>query len=560
MVNWDSQRLEDLLKLAIGLVLVVLVNLLASKSFFRVDLTEEKRFSIKEATKDLLKNLDEDVYVEVYLAGELNADFQRLQNGIKEVLEEFKIYSNNKVKYAFQDPTISEDAKTRNEFIADLSAKGITPTQVYDNKDGVRTQKLILPGAIVSFGAAEKGVTFLKGSQSVSAIEKINQSIEGVEYELAIAIAQLSGAERKKIGLLKGHGELEGLQISGLKSLLSQNYVVETVKMADSLSPEIFDALIIAKPSQRFSEIDKFLLDQYIMKGGKVLFFIDKLEVDMSKIDTDANYAFPYDIGLDDMLFKYGIRVNDDLVQDMMAATYPIVVGSMGDQPQIQMIPWPFYPLVNNYASHNAVKNLDAITTKFVSTIDTTKAIGVSKTPIMFTSGYSRSINAPVKVALNDLRKDINPNNLDQSNMPVGYLLEGEFTSLFKNRFLPEGIEGKFIEQSAPTKIVVIADGDIVKSEVNSKSGEAYPLGYDPYARTEFANKDLITNLVNYMVDENGIISARAKEIKIRPLDKIKIKEDSTYWQVINLVIPLVLLVLFGILKYMLRKRKYARF
>ena len=557
----ETKKIEDLLKLSITIVVIVLFNIIASRYFFRADLTEEKRFSIKKATKEILNDLDEEVYVEVYLAGDLNADFQRLQQGVVEVLEEFEVYSNGKVKFSLNDPMIASDKKAQNAFISSLSLKGITPTQVFDNEDGKKTQKLILPGVLVTYGEGERGVMLLKGSGAATAREKINQSIEGVEYELATAIAQLSGLEQKKIGLLNGHDELDSLEVIGLKTSLENYYIVDDLIINSSISNEEYDAIVVAKPTKAFSEKDKYYVDQYIMQGGKVLFLIDRLGVNMDSIASENNFAFPYDLNLDDMLFKYGVRINADLLQDMLSTSYPIVTGNMGDQPQIRMISWPFFPLISKYADHLIVKNLDAISTKFVSTMDTVKAIGIQKTPLLFSSPYSRHITAPVKVSLNDLRNNVTREKFNEQNLVAGYLLEGQFTSLYKNRFLPKGISKEnILSESVATKIIVISDGDIARNEINKQKGEPFALGYDPYAGKTFANEDFILNMISYLVDEKGLISARAKEVKIRPLDSIKVKENKVYWQVVNLVSPLIVLLVFGIAKYFYRKKKYTNF
>lgn len=555
-----SKRTEDILKLLIGLVLLLLINTLSSRMFFRVDFTAENRYTIKEATRTMLSELVDEVHIEVFLDGDLNPDFKRLQTGIREVLDEFRVYSNNKIKYTFEDPTAAMDPKLRNEFITSLSDKGITPTRVYDEENGAKIQKLILPGALVSYGSGEKGVMLLKNSQAASAREKINQSIESAEYELANAIAQLTGIERKKIGMLKGHGELNGLELEGLQRALESNYLIEHVE-AKQLTPELYDALIIAKPTKTYSEVDKFYLDQYIMKGGRALFLIDKLEVHMDSISSEFNYAFPYDLKLDDMLFRYGVRINNDLVQDMVSARYPVVVGNVGDQPQIQMMPWPFFPLISQYADHPAVKNMDAVATKFVSTMDTVKATGIQKTPLLFTSPYSRSLNAPVKVSVNDLQRQLNQDKFDKPNLPIAYLLEGQFTSLYHNRLSPEGVgEVESIGLGVDTKVVVMADGDIAKNDVNAQNQQPYELGFDTYAGMKFANEDLILNVLSYIIDGEGIITARTKEIKIRPLDKVKIAADGGFWKAVNMLFPIVLLLIFGVTKYYWRKKKYANF
>lgn len=551
----------EILVLLISITVLVLINILASRYFQRWDLTEENRYTINASTKKMLSNLDDQVYVEVYLTGDLNPDFKRLQRSIEETLAEFNIYSNNKVQYSFNDPTQAMDQNAQNEFIQHLSAMGITPTRLYDNEDGKNTQKLIFPGAVISYGGREVGVTLLKSSQAASAVEKLNLSIEALEYQFASTIAKLTNIERMKIGLVKGHGELDSAHITGLQLTLSESYLLENIQLSSTQHLGQFNTLIIAKPTSAFSEQDKYQLDQYIMAGGSVLFMLDKLDVNMDSISTPFNYAFPYDLNLDDMLFKYGVRINNNLVQDRVAGTEVVVVGNIGEQPQVKPFRWPFYPVINQYSDHVTVKNLDAVLTKFVSTIDTIKTKGVRKTPIMFTSEYSRSLNAPVQVSLAYIQTELTPEKLNKKHLPVGYLLEGQFTSLFKNRFTPNGaVDQNKSDLSVSTKIAVIADGDIARNDVNPASGQPLDLGYDSKTRTTFANKDLILNLISYLSDGNGLITARSKEIKIRPLDNVKTAKDGTMWKIINLILPVVFLILFGIVKHYLRKRKYANF
>lgn len=556
-----SKSIGDILTLLISITLLVLVNMVASRHFYRWDLTEENRYTINESTKEMLSGLDDQVYVEVFLAGDLNPDFKRLQKSIQETLTEFNIYSNNRVQFSFNDPSVAMDQKAKNEFIQQLVSKGITPTRLYDNEDGKETQKLIFPGAIISYSGRELGVTLLKSNQTASAIEKLNFSIEGLEYEIASTIAKLTEIERMKIGLVKGHGELDSLEVTGLQISLSESYLLEDTKLNDKDRLDKYNALIIAKPTTPFSEQDKYHLDQYVMNGGNVLFMIDKLEVNMDSISSPFNYAFPYDLNLDDMLFKYGVRINNTLVQDRVAGTETVVVGNIGDQPQLKPFRWPFYPIINQYSDHLTVKNLDAVLTKFASTIDTIKTAGILKTPIMFTSEYSRSLTAPVQVSLAHIGKELTPEKLNQKNLPIGYLLEGQFPSLFRNRFLPNGVNNKNrLDKGISSKIAIIADGDIAKNEVNPITGQPLELGYNSNTRNTFANKDLILNLVAYLTDGEGLISARAKEIKIRPLDNVKIEKDANFWKTLNLTLPVILLILFGISKSYLRRKKYSNF
>ena len=561
MVKLESKKLGDFLLLANGLVILVLINLLASHFFFRIDLTEEKRFSVKEPTKKMLSELDDKVYVEVFLEGELNSSFRRLQKSIRETLEEFRIYSDDKVQFVFTDPNTAASQKARNEFMQDLARKGITPTNVVDPKDGQVTEKIIFPGVLISYGGYETGVTLLKGNKALTADEQINQSIEGLEYELSNAIYKLANAERKRIGFVTGHGELDSLEIASFNNALLESYDVFKVDFSKGKPLDRYDALIIAKPTSTYSPQDKYRLDQYIIKGGKVLFLLDKLDAKMENASSENYAAFPYNLGLDDQLFKYGVRLNMDLVQDRNAALYPVVTGESGGKPQQQLMGWPFFPLVNRYADHPITRNLDAVVMKFVSSVDTVKAQGVKKTPLLFTSQYSRRVTAPVQVNINDLRKNVTPESYTESFIPVGYLLEGKFSSLFKNRFLPEGVDQTgYKEAGIPTKIIVFADGDLARNDVNPRTGQPQQLGFDPFVRYTFANNELLMNSIAYLVQEDGLIAARNKEVKIRPLDKEKVRNEKLKWQIINVASPLVLLIIYGIVRSVLRKRKFSSF
>lgn len=555
-----SKKTGDILFLLNGIAFVILINSLASLYFFRIDLTEEKRYTIKPQTMELLKNLDDDVFIEVFLEGDLNPGFKRFQKSVKETLEEFRIYSNNKVKFIFTDPAQAQGQKARNEFMSELASKGISPMNVIENQNGQRVEKFVFPGALVSYGGFVEGVMLLKGNRAQNAQQVLNQSIEGSEYELANAIFKLANSNRKKIGLLHGHDELDSLQIASFNNALLEQYDVFNVDLSKKQKVENYQLLIIAKPKKEFSPADKYKLDQYLMHGGKLLFLLDRLEANMDSASRDDYFAFPYQLNLDDQLFKYGVRINPDLIEDRVSGKYPIVVGNAGDRPQIMQLDWPFFPLINQYGEHPVTRNMDAVVTKFISSMDTVKAVGVKKTPLLFSSMYSRKMVAPVKVGVNDLRQQMKEEKFNDGKIPLGYLLEGSFTSLYKNRFAPEGVDTSgFLEKSSSTKIIAIADGDIARNDVNPRDGKPQPLGFDPFSQYTFANQDLLMNMVDYLTDENGLIHVRNKEVKIRPLDKEKIK-DRTFWQVINLVLPILVLVIFGVTRTYLRKMKYARF
>ena len=558
--DWkQSKGLGDWLILANTLVFIVLVNLFASHYFFRVDLTEEKRYTIKEPTKQMLQQLEEEVFVEVFLEGDLNPGFKRFQKSVRETLNEFRIYSKQKVQFIFTDPAQAASEKARNEFMTELASKGVSATRVIDNRDGERQEKLVFPGALVSANGFESGVMLLKGNRGRSSQEVLNQSIEGVEFELANAISKLSSTQRRKVGFLSGHGELDSLEIASFNNALLEQYDVVKVNLQRKQSLSGYDALILAKPRLPFSEQDKFKLDQYLMKGGKLLLLLDKFEASMDSASRDNYFAVPFDVRLDDQMFRYGIRINPDIVQDRVAAKYPIVVGKVGNQPEIMQLEWPFFPLLNHYAQHPITRNLDATLTRFVSSMDTVKAAGIRKTPLMMTSAYSRKLGTPVKVGVDDLRKTP-PQSFSYGEIPIAYLLEGKFSSLYKNRFLPSGVDTiSFKDKSVPTKIVVVADGDIARNDINPRTREPQILGSDVFSGYTYANQDLLLNMLSYLIDGTGLINARNKEIKIRPLDKVKMKSDRLFWQGINLVAPIVVLILFGVVRTVFRKRKYAR-
>lgn len=561
MVEKKSRKKAAFIRFGFALAAIVLLNVIAERHFFRIDLTEEKRFTITDATKNTLRNLDGVVHIDVYLEGDFPSGFKRLQNAIRERLEEFRVYGGRNIRYRFIDPSHQgTDAKTRGEFYLSLVDKGIQPTNLFATEDGKKIEKLIFPGATVSYGGKETSVMLLKGNQGASPEERLNQSIEGIEYEMIAAIRKLSVTNRKKIALIKGHGELDSLSIAGLSNALLENYDLFHVNLPTKENLNDYDAIVVAKPDTVFSEQDKYKIDQFIMGGGKAMFFIDMMRVSMDSAGGDGTYAFPKMLNLEDLLFRYGVRINNNLLQDLNAGAHPVVTGFMGDQPQIRVLPWPFYPIINHFGEHPTVKNLDAVYTRFVSSIDTVKADGIKKTPLLFTSKYARALAAPVRVNLNDLR-DVVPENFQNGPYPVAYLLEGAFTSLYKNRMLPAAVnKDLFREAGEESKILVIADGDFVKNEVNPQNGAPYELGYDLYMQVAFANKDLLMNTMSYFLDDAGIIAARSKEIKIRPLDKLKLQNEKLKWQLINLVLPIVAIILYGLGRYYYRKQKYTRY
>lgn len=556
----QNRKAQELTRFFILAGIIVLLNLLASQFFFRWDLTEDKRYSLSPASEKLLTNLEDVVYVEVYLEGEFPAGFKRLQSTIKEKLDEFRIYGGNNIQYKFTDPSANPDVKSRNEFYLQLAKKGLQPTNLNAMEGDKKVEKIIFPGAIVSYRGKEIPVLLLKGNQAATPEQRLNQSVEGVEYELASAIRKLTVSNKKKVAFLEGHGELNVLEISDLMNSLDEYYDVDRVNLSEALTLDGYDAIVLAKPTQHFNEPDKFKIDQYMVKGGNALFVIDPMQISLDSVGEKGTFSFPYATNLDDLFFRFGFRLNGDLIQDLNSGYIPMVVGFVGNAPKTEMMNWRYFPLINNFSKHPITKNLDAIYAKFISTVDTVKATGIKKTPLFFTSKYSRILPAPVRVNFNEARLEINPRLFSKGPLPTAYLLEGKFQSLYKNRLAPEKQQQVgFVEFGKPGKIVVVSDGDLVKNDINKQTNQPYELGYDRFAGIKFGNKEFALNAMDYMLDESGLIAVRTKEVVLRPLDKVKLKEERTRWQLLNIVLPLVLLLGYGLVRYYLRKKKYEK-
>ena len=539
---------------------VIGLNVLANYFFFRIDLTEEKRFTINDATKNLLKNLDDEVYVKVYLTGKgIPAGFKRLENAVRETLDEFQIYGGTNIKYAFIDLNSEyKDEKTRNEKIIELAKKGIQPTNVTAKEDGRTTQILVIPGAVITYKDKEIATLLLKGNMKASKQEILNQSYEGVEYQLASAIKTISASQKKKIGIFVNYSRLPAVNQLDLIGALKKNYELYPVDLRQSPTLDGLDAVLVMKPDQVFNDDDKYKIDQFIINGGKALFFMDAVKVD--SVAREGSLAQVQSVGLEDLLFKYGVRLNPNLIKDaQMCANIPLDVGNFGDKVNIQLTPWQYYPLINTFGNSPIVKNLDAIYTKYVGSLDTVRANGISKIPLLMTSRYTQILKAPAVMSYNFANKNLNVNDYKAGVQTVGILLEGKFESLFNNRILPsDSRSATFKSLGKPSKIIVCSDGDIPVNDFDKKQNTPLPLGFDKYSGNTFANKDFVLNAVDYLLDDNGVISARNKEIVLRPLDKVALQEEREYWQGINLIIPIVVLVLAGLLKGFLRKRRYA--
>lgn len=545
-------------KLLLTTGVLVGLNVLSSYYFGRLDLTDEQRYSLSDATTTLLHNLDDDVYVKVYLDGEMPAGFKRLQNAVRETLEEFKVEGGRNFNYGFVNPDDYSTDEKRKALYEELMSRGLLPTNVVDNKGGKRTEKPVFPWAVISYKGKEAKALLLKGSRLASSQEQLNQSYEGVEYQLASALSELTLKQKKRIGILNTYSKVPAGRMSDAIVSLQKKYDLYQVDLPKSPNLDGLDAVMVVKPDVPFSEDDKFKLDQFVMKGGKALFFVDALKID--SVGREGTYAYPTDLNLGDLLFGYGVRLNPNVAKDLeLCAAIPMTVGMTGDRPQIELVPWRYFPLLNHFGSSPIVRNLDAVYARFVGSIDTVQAEGITKVPLLSTSRYTQLVKAPALVSYNEARTEPDPKAYNAGPQVVAYLLEGSFRSLYRNRILPSDPRAKgFVAQSPATGIVVCADGDLPLNDWDFKRNVPYPLGYDRFSDNTFANKDFLLNTIDYLLDDNGVIAARSKEIKLRPLDKVQVAEKRIFWQVVNLGLPLVLIALLGLAWAQWRKREYA--
>ncbi len=566
------KKRRDLFRFAIFTGILVLLNLIGSLKFFRLDLTAEKRYSLSDATVELLESFDDVVLVKVYLDGSFPAGFQRLQLETRQMLDEFRAYNPN-LQYTFVDPTKNASEEETNTLFQQLQFKGLKPYQLSINKDGGSAVQTIFPGAILSYGDAEMPAQLLQSQLGMAPEQQINSSIENLEFSLASAIRSLTQVNKPLVGFLQGHGELGPREVADFARELSGNYQVNLFNIrefkSDSTGEQLsvaqqqtrlnrFDAMIIAKPNKAFTDLDKYLLDQYVMNGGKAIWLLDGVEAAMDSLSEKSQFmSLPlFDrLQLNDLLFKYGVRVNTDLVVDRVAARV---------NDQREMRPWIYFPMLMPQSKHPVVKDLNAVWVQFGSSLDTVIAKGVQKTVLLRSSPYSARRASPAIVSLADLYQPPPPERFRERGIPLAILLEGKFESLYQNRIKPKenGEPLKMKEVSVENQMLVVSDGDIIRNQFNIVNrdipkGAPLPLGYDQYTGTQYGNKDFLVNAIDYMLDDSGLIDIRSRELKIRLLDLDRVKKQRLTWQLVNTLIPVLSILIFGLLNFFWRRRKY---
>ncbi len=549
-----------------ALVLIaLLISYIGSVKFSRIDLTTEKRYTLSDYTKNILKNLDDKIYVKVYLDGnDLSVEFKQLRTAIEEQLEEYRIFAAKGLEIIFINPSETRDQKIRTETYRELYAKGIIPYDMTEtDAEGNTVRKVIFPGAFIIYKENMRAVNFLKSNPAANAQNNINFSIQTIEYELTKEIQKLSAKKIERVAFIEGHNELNELEVIDISTSLSEYYQVERGIIGGKTGIlDNFAAIIIAKPTKNFDEPDKYVIDQYIMNGGRVLWLIDGAEVYLDSLQhKESTLAMGASYNIEDQFFKYGIRINPNVLLDAQCA--PIgLTNDFSDNPQIKLFPCFYFPVLTNHSKHVISRYLSTIKLNFCSTIDT---VGVSekikKTVLLQSSNLSLIEAVPFIVNLESLKKPIGKENFVFPPQNVAVLVEGTFESVFKNRLGLSFIVDKqhFIAESKPTKMIFVADGDIAKNDFSIK-GEPYPLGYDPVTKQTFTgNTEFIINAVNYLCEDEGLLSIRQRELKLRLLDKKNITENKLFWQLLNTLLPLIALIVIGLIINYIRRQKYTK-
>ena len=545
-----SKNLQFFAKVFIGLLLV---NFLGNQYYKRFDLTQDKRYTLTETTTSIVNSIDKIINVKVYLEGDFPAEFKRLQIETKQFLEELRAVNSN-IRIQFINP---------DSFRKDLIKKGVIPSRLTVEEDGKLSEAIIFPWAEISYQKKGYLVNLLPGSNANSQEEQLQNAIESLEFSFASAIKNISRKNQQKIAVISGNGELEDIYLySFLKDVQSKYSLAKFTLDSVLTNPQktlqdltSFDLAIIAKPTIKFSDNEKLTLDQFIINGGKTLWMIDNVQAEQdSLLQTGKMLAYPRDLNLTDLLFAYGVRINTSLIKDSYAAKIPLATGNVGNQTQFQYLPWSFHPLVNGNANHPITKNIRPVRLQYTTQIDTLKN-SIKKTALLATSLVSGKLGTPNFVDLNTIADEQNQNEFSSGKQLTAVLLEGEFNSAYKNRIKPFNTS-LFKAQSKANKMVVIADGDIGKNQL--LKNQPYDLSTDKWTQETYGNKEFLLNTVDYLLDDDGLINLRNKSLKINLLDKQKAFQERSFWQFFNVILPLLLLAIFGFVFNYLRKRKYT--
>ena len=560
------------------MLVLVFANVISSYLFRRFDLTSEKRYTLSESTKEVLKGLDDQVLFRVYLEGDdLPAEYRRFRNDIKNMLDQFRAYSSN-VEYEFINPNAFKTEEEKMQLYQTLVKKGLVPIPIATEEEGVQKQQVVYPAMEVTYKGRETALQLQSaGLSSRSTEEVINTSVENLEYNFVTALHRLTRPVQARVGFLTGHNELDKIDIYDIQMSLVDDYKVENVYLNQNINAltgriqnvsdssvtvsNKYDVLVIPKPLETFSDKDLYVIDQFVMYGGKILWLVDALDADLDSLQgKEQTFATRLPTNLEEMFFNYGVRINPDLLMDYRCRGIPM----MGNDNRMQLVPWYYFPTLVPNSDHPIVRNLDVLKTDFISSIDLIDN-NIKKTVLLTTSDHVHIKNAPVNVQLADARIPVNEQLFTRSNLPVAVLLEGSFQSLFRNRLATAFMElseiGYKSECEKPTQMIVVSDGDIIRNGVQASEQGLYPLplGYDKYTDVMFANKTFILNAINFLAGDEAMIDARPRNIAIRRLDVAKVKSQRGYYQFANIVYPVVLVLLLAAVVLCARVLRYRR-
>lgn len=563
----DQIRFNSWMQFILIAVVAIGISVLSTLIRLRLDLTEDHRYTLSVPSHKVLSKLKNDVFIQVYLDGEMEIAFKRLRRSVKDMLEEFHVASAGKVDYEFMNPSSGKDVKTRNNQYQALYNKGLNPIDIKakDNEGGT-SQKIIFPGMIVNYNGIEVPVNFLSNNTSISPEQNLLHSMEGLEYKMIQTISTLCSDTIYKVAFLEGHGEIPEIEVADLYLSLRNFFRIERGVMGGKQGIlDKYSAIVIAGPEKPFDEKDKFVIDQYIMNGGRVLWLFDEVKVDEDSLNYGETVGLYRPLNIEDQIFKYGARVNPAVVQDLDCILLPFKVRNGATQ-QIVPMPWLYYPRLNPSSSSPITRNLNKVRGKFVNYIDT---VGLNpeirKKILLTTSGKSRIVKPPMLISLKEVDSSPDRSQFNRSSLPVSVLLDGKFQSAYRNMIINDLVDDKnFIirEVSKPTKMIIIADPDIIRNDVSRVGSKItpLPLGLDRYTQETFGNKDFLINCLNWLVDENNLMELRSREMKLRLLDKSVIRQKRVMIQILNTILPVILVVFAGIIYSFLRKKKYANY
>jgi len=546
---------------------IVILNGISQFFYTRIDFTKEKRFTLTDQSKSVLKSATKEITITVFLEGDLPAAFKRLRGATKDLLSDYKAYAGQEITVVFVDPLSGLSSAEQDTVLNGLYQAGIEPTTLNIKNDAGFAQKTVFPMALVEGNGNQLPVKLLQNLDAGGNYEEnINNSIQNLEYGFTAAIQKVLSGAHPRIGFTEGNGELSDKQLDNAIKSLSESYEVGRVdlNLIDKKGLDKLKMLVIAKPQMEFTEAEKYKLNYFVMNGGRVVWCIDQVGAELDSMGRSGSkageqLAFNRKLNLDDMLFLYGARVNYNLIADANCAEIPLSMG--GAQGEIQMAPWVYYPLLMPDTAHNLVRNIDGVRAEFVSTVDTIGVKGLKKTVILRSSPFNKVQQTPKLLTLQMVAEQPNPKDYASVPQSTGVLIEGVFPSVFLNRPVPAGITEEYTVpvQSVANQMIVIGDGDVFKNQVSSRDGSAFPLGYDRYTERNYGNKALLLNVADYLTNPDNLISVRNKEVKVRLLDKARLRTEKMYWQLLNTAGPLALLILFAIFQHYYRKRKYAR-